>query len=188
MPWLSPFPLELVACASQDDWAKLGPHQAMVPLPPHSGAFGDARDRHFHEGIDLYAPADTPVLAVEDGTVIGVTPFSGSSTRKDYWRDMEAVLVQGASGLIAYCEFSPLASLRPAMTVKAGDPVGKIYAAGYTFRKAADKHEDHAHHAFLHLELHAAHVRGPTKWDADKPKPATLFDPTPLLLFKTNQR
>jgi hypothetical protein len=188
MPWLSPFPLELVACASADDWSKLGPHQAMLPLPPHSGAFGDARDRHFHEGIDLYAPADTPVLAVEDGTVIAVTPFSGSSTRKDYWRDMEAVLVQGASGLIAYCEFNPLPSLRPAMVLKAGDPVGKVYAAGYTFRKAADKHEDHTHHAFLHLELHAAQVRAPTKWEADKPKPATLFDPTPLLLFRTSKR
>lgn len=187
MPWLSPFPLELVACASPDDWAKLGATQAMLALPPHSGAFGDARDKHFHEGVDLYAPAETPVLAVEDGTIIAVTPFSGSSTRKDYWRDMEAILVQGASGLIAYCEFSPLASLQPAMTVRAGDPLGRLYPAGYKFRKTAGKDEDHAHHAFLHLELHAAHVRSPTQWDAGKLKPATLFDPTPLLLFNTNQ-
>ncbi len=187
MPWLSPFPLELVACASADDWSKLGPHQAMLPLPPHSGAFGDAREKHFHEGIDLYAPAQTPVLAVENCTVIAITPFSGISTRKDYWRDMEAVLVQGASGLIAYCEFNPLASLVPAMTLKAGDPVGKVYPDGYKFRKAADKHEDHAHHAFLHLELHASHVRVPSTWELGKPKPLTLFDPTPLLLFKSGQ-
>lgn len=186
MPWLSPFPLELVACASPDDWSKIGPHQAMLALPPHSGAFGDARDKHFHEGIDLYAPAGTPVLAVEDGTVISVTPFSGSSTRKDYWRDMEAVLVQGASGLIAYCEFNPLSTLLPAMTVKAGDPLGSLYPAGYKFRKPADRDEDHAHHAFLHIELHHFQVRVPTTWEAGKPKPATLFDPTPLLMF--NQR
>ncbi|HYD19222.1 MAG TPA: M23 family metallopeptidase [Patescibacteria group bacterium] len=187
MAWQSPFPLKLVACASPDDWSRLRADEAMLALPPHSGAFGDRRDRHNHEGVDLYAPAETPVLAVEDGTVVGVTPFSGHATRNDYWRDMEAVMVHGSSGLILYCEFSPSTALAPAMTIRAGTPIGRLYAAGYKFRKPADREEDHAHHAFLHLELHQPQVRLPTTWESGRPQPKTLLDPTPYLLAIAKQ-
>jgi len=154
----------------------------MLPVPPHPGAFGDVRPRHIHEGVDIYAPPETPVLAVEDGTIVGVTPLVGAETRNAFWHDMEAVLVQGKSGLAVYCEITPLKTLEPAMQVKQGALLGHIYKKGYKNQNPHRKAEDSEHSFFLHLELHHPNIRMPTKWLPDKPKPDTLFDPTPFLL------
>src|SRR5262249_3471912 len=153
MAWISPFPLKLVACKSQDDWPKLAKDETMAPLPPHPGAFGDVRARHVHEGIDLYAPPDTPVYAMEEGLVVGVTPLAGAETRGGYWHDMEAILVQSRSGLMVYCELAPLKSLKPTMHVKQGDQLGNIYPRGYNY-KNKNRSDDEDTHRFFHLELH----------------------------------
>lgn len=182
MPWHSPFPLQLVACASKDDWKRIAPGETMMPVAPHPGAFGDTRARHVHEGIDIYAPPLTPVLAVEDGMIVGVTPLSGSETRGGYWHDMEAVLVQGKSGVAVYCEITPLKSLEMAMPVKAGQQLGNIYPKGYKYKNENRTEEDRDHELFLHLELHHPHTRMPVKWLVNEAKPSTLFDPTPHLL------
>jgi hypothetical protein len=181
MAWLSPFPLKLVACTSVEAWPKIAPDETMLPLPPHIGAFGDPRKRHCHEGVDIYAPPDTPVLAVEDGLVVGVTPLAGAATRTSYWHDMEAVLVLGASGLVVYCEFAPLKGLSPAQQVRAGERIGNIYPKGY-INKNTNRPADDAHNRFfLHLELHHPDIRMATKWEAGAAQPKTLHDPTPLL-------
>lgn len=182
MPWISPFPLKLVACTSKDDWSKLAADETMMPIPPHSGAFGDVRARHNHEGIDIYAPPDTPVFAVEDGLIVGVTPLAGAETRGGYWHDMEAVLVQSKSGLAVYCEIAPSKTLAPAMRVKAGDQLGNIYPKGYYYKNKNRPDEIEEHRFFLHLELHHPDVRLPTKWLVNEPKPETLYDPTQFLM------
>lgn len=182
MNWKSPFPLGLVAGTSVDDWAGIGPEETLLPMKPHPGAFGDVRARHIHEGIDIYAPPQTPVLAVEDGTIVGVTPLTGGETRNGYWHDMEAVLVMGKTGLVAYCEFKPLDTLEPATEVKAGTELGHLYAPDYAYKNPNKPREDSTQTHFLHLELHAPHARAPVKWLVDAPLPPTLFDPTPHLL------
>ncbi len=182
MPWRSPFKLNLVACTKEKDWAKLDPAtEAMLPLPPHPGAFGDVRLRHVHEGLDLYAVPDTPIYAIEDGLIVGVTPLSGGATRGGYWHDMEAVLVQGKSGLLVYCEFALLKGLAPAQQVKAGDHLGNIYPKGYHYKNTNRSQVDEGHR-FFHLELHHPEIRLPTKWPVGQPKPSTLHDPTPFLM------
>jgi hypothetical protein len=182
MPWQSPFKLKLVACKNIKDWKKLKPaEEALLPLPPHPGAFGDVRLRHIHEGVDLYTLPDTPIYAIEDGLIVGVTPLSGGATRNAYWHDMEAVLVQGKSGLLVYGELAPLKGLAPAQKVKAGELLGHIYPKGYHYKNTNRKDEDEDHR-FFHLELHHPEIRLPTKWLVDQPKPETLHDPTPFLM------
>lgn len=154
----------------------------MLPVPPHPGAFGDVRPRHIHEGVDVYAEPGTAVHAVEDGMIVGVTPLSGADTRGGYWHDMEAVLVQGKSGLAVYCEITPLKTLEPATQVKQGALLGHIYEKGYKNQNPNRKTEDSEHSFFLHLELHHPATRKPVKWLPGQPKPDTLFDPTPFLL------
>ena len=127
-----------------------------------------------------YANSMFKCFVFQDGAVIGVTPLRGSTTREDYWRDMEAVLVEGKSGLVVYSEFAPLKTLKPAQMVKAGEQVGALYHKGYSFRPTAKDH--HGTHAFMHLELHTAGTRLPTPWVVGKPQPKTLIDPTPNLL------
>ncbi len=182
MPWISPLPLKMVACKSPDDWSRLADDETILPVPPHPGAFGDVRPRHCHEGIDIYGPPDMPVLAVEDGTVIGVTPLGGGATREAYWHDMEAVLVVGASGLIVYGEIIPLKGLLPATVIKAGTQIGNLYPKDYNYKNANRHKEVGRHTFFVHLELHDAKVRKPSKWLVDQGKPGTMRDPTPFLL------
>lgn len=182
MPWISPLPLKLVACTSPNDWDRLADDETLLPIAPHPGAYGDVRPRHCHEGIDIYGPPDTPVLAVEDGTVVAVTPFGGAATREGYWHDMEAVLVVGASGLIVYGEIAPLKGLLPATVIKAGTQIGNLYPKDYKYNNA-NRHKDEGKHTFfIHLELHDAKVRKPVKWLVGQPQPSTMRDPTPFLL------
>jgi hypothetical protein len=66
--------------------------------PPRS--FGSSRDHgaRKHAGCDLYAPAGTEVLAVEDGTVIrGPYPF---------YDVVRALEVQHPSGIVRYGEIA----------------------------------------------------------------------------------
>ena len=178
MPWHSPFPFPIRTSGHADDLLDDG--VGIVAVRPNIGAFGEPRKKHMHEGLDLYAPWSTPVLAVEDGAVVAVTPLRGGTTRDDYWRDMEAVLVEGKSGLVVYSEFAPLKTLKPAQMVKAGEQVGTLYPEGYTFRPTAK--DGHGTHAFMHLELHTTGTRLPSAWQLGKPQPKTLLDPTPHLL------
>ena len=52
------------------------------------GSFGASRDggSRRHQGIDLYAPFEAPVVALEDGVVTAVQGWSGSGT-KGLWVD-----------------------------------------------------------------------------------------------------
>jgi hypothetical protein len=49
-----------------------------IPAHPHPGAFAARRRHDVHTGVDLYCSEGEPVLAVEDGDVVNVEPFTGS--------------------------------------------------------------------------------------------------------------
>jgi len=172
MSWVSPVPYALISADSEEAAASLKPGEVIVPVSPHKGAFGMGRVRHVHEGIDFYCPPGTVVSTVEEGHIVALTPFTGSQARSDWWRDTDAVLVEGKSGVIVYAEVRPLKELMPGQHVKQGQPIGHIN------KVVRDGRPD----GLLHLELHKHGTRKCEWWKVGGEKPEPLLDPTPYLI------
>src|ERR1035441_10781748 len=84
-------------------------------------AFGSPRANgaRKHAGCDLYAPAGTEVLAVEDGTVLR-GPYL-------FYDVVYALEVQHPSGIVRYGEIARAAEgIVPGITVKAGQVIGYV--------------------------------------------------------------
>ncbi len=171
MKWQSPIKLKLIPSADSESFKGMAKGETALPLAPHPGAFGMKRKHHFHEGIDLYCDEGTPVHAVEDGRVVAVIPFTGAKAGSDWWHDTDAVLVEGASGVVVYGEIVATVALE--QKVNAGDILGHV-----TQVLKADKGRPMT---MLHLELHAAGTRDAPEWPVDGKKPETLRDPTAFL-------
>lgn len=170
--WKSPVPLRLVASGESLSFKTMKDGETALPLAPHPGAYGVTRANHVHEGIDFYVPEGTPVTAVEDGTVVAVLKFTGPAAGSPWWHDTDAVLVEGASGVVLYGEIAP--------EVKEGDQV----AAGRQLGRVVQvlREDKGRPMSMLHLEFHVAGTRDCYEWPLDQPAPPSLRDPTPHLL------
>lgn len=146
-----------------------------VPVPPAPGSFGVRRKLDTHTGVDLYAPIGTEVVAVEDGTVVAVLPFTGARAGSGWWRETDAVLVEGASGVVLYGEISP--SLSPGQALSAGSLIGSVKRV--LMGEARPEIPGHLP-SMLHLELYRKGVREPVWWKTEE-RPPDLLDPTPFL-------
>ncbi|MGD0497542.1 MAG: M23 family metallopeptidase [Bryobacteraceae bacterium] len=129
-------------------------------------SFGSPRgDTRKHAGCDLYAPAETEVLAVEDGTVIR-GPYL-------FYDVVYALEVQHLSGIVRYGEIS-----RAAEGIKVGSPVkaGQVIAYVGKMKSVAQ--------SMLHFEmfhgLTAGESGGPLTDRTRTPfmRRADLMDPT----------
>jgi murein DD-endopeptidase MepM/ murein hydrolase activator NlpD len=133
-------------------------------------SFGSPRDKgaRKHAGCDLYAPAGTEVLAVEDGKVIrGPYPF---------YDVVLALEVQHPSGIVRYGEIS-----RAAEGIHAGAEVKAAQVIGYVGKMQT------VAQSMLHFEmfhgLTDGEVAGPLT-DRNHPpflRRADLMDPTAFL-------
>lgn len=144
-----------------------------LPLEPKQwtagGSFGAARpssknpDRT-HQGIDLYAPQHTPVLACEDGVVVGDQGWDGPGTR--------AVMVESPTGIvILYGAVAPGSYPKIGQKLKRGDQVATVgvYPHGSTM---------------LHIEFWAKGTKfkpSRPKWAWKGSKPPELYDGTEYL-------
>ena len=178
MTWRSPLARELVPTMNRDLF--VGEHQTHLPIPPHPGAFGVKRKHHTHEGVDLYCPQGTPVCAVEPGEVVAIIPFTGPRAMppSPWWHDTDAVLVEGASGVVVYGEIRPCVGLRVGEQLVRGDMLGHVVQVltkdkGYPL-------------AMLHLELHVPGTRYAFDWIDERPP--SLLDPTPFLFEAATER
>lgn len=111
-------------------------------------------------------------MAVEEGEVVAVIPFTGPQIKLDHWLDTDAVLVEGKSGVIIYGELDP--SVQLGQKVRAGDSLGSV--------KRVLRHDKGRPTSMLHLELH---THGTRKWyEGFKEEGVleTLMDPTSHLL------
>jgi hypothetical protein len=169
--WKNPLPLRLVLSADSESFRDMPPDATALPLAPHPGAYGVQRQNHVHEGVDLYCPAGTPVQAVEAGAVVAIIPFTGAQAGSDWWEDTDAVLVEGASGVVVYGEIAPLCHV--GQQLAAGDTVGHVVTVL--------KKDKGRPMTMLHLELHAEGARDAPEWASMDAKPETLRDPTPYL-------
>jgi len=170
--WLCPIPLQLVRTAESESFREHGAGVTGLPVAPHPGGFGVVRANHVHEGVDLYCATGTPVFAVEAGTVVAVLPFTGPKANLPHWLDTDVVLVEGASGVVAYGEIEP--HVRVGEVVAAGAPLGEVIRVL--------RNDKGRPMSMLHLELYEAGTRDVVaKWELGAPQPVQLRDPTCFL-------
>lgn len=151
------------------------PGAVEIPLEQHVGAFGVVRRHHVHEGVDLYAPEGTTVVAMEDGVVVYIGAFTGPKAGSPHWNDTDMVMVEGPSGVIGYGEICPIEGLQVGDQVIAREEIGKIVTV-----LKVDKGRPMA---MLHLEHYQHGVRKHIdEWPLQTEQPPQLLDPTPLLL------
>lgn len=172
MAWFNPLDLRLIPTQDSESFRDMPPGATGLPLAPHPGAFAVRRRHHVHEGVDLYAPADTPVRAVEAGEVLAVRLFTGPALGHAWWLPTHAVWVSGASGVVVYGEISPQVTV--GQRLAAGDLVGAVVPV-----LTRDKGRPMS---MLHLELRAPGSVEDIEWLDFDTQPAALRDPTPWLL------
>jgi len=156
------------------DWGfPLMGYTGPIPENPHLGAFGARRKHHCHEGVDLYAPVGAEVLAVEEGLVRAILPFTGPGAGSPWWHDTQCVLVEGSSGVVNYGELAPASGLVVGSELSRGALIGRVVQV-----LVKDKGLPMS---MLHLELYLAGVTEPLEWLPDDLQPPTLCDPTLFL-------
>jgi len=142
-------------------------------LTSPQGAFGARRGSFIHTGVDLYVRGQARVLAVEDGRVVAIERFTGPEMHPR-WLETQAVLVEGASGVVVYGEVTPACEV--GQRVERGACIARVSPV---LAKGAERWDIPGHSRFmLHLELHRAGTRATCDWCADQARPRTLLDPT----------
>lgn len=135
----------------------------------HPAGFGYSKSHNIHTGIDLYVPEGSTVHSVEDGTIIDIFKFTGPKTIYPQLLPTEAVVVNGATGLVLYGEVEVLEGLQIGQLIGAGAKIANIICA------VPDQ-------PMLHLELHKHGSKIPCLWKQGHPQPKSLLDPTSYLL------
>lgn len=172
--WFNPLPLILVATDDTNSWKDMEYGTTGLPVAQHPGAFGVRRKNHVHEGVDLYAPVGTTVLAVEAGVVVAVKPFTGPKASLPWWLDTECVMVEGRSGVVVYGEIEAAGYMAVGRSISKGEHIGYI--------KRVLREDKGRPTAMLHLELHTPGTDECPSWDLADNRPESLLDPTPFLL------
>jgi murein DD-endopeptidase MepM/ murein hydrolase activator NlpD len=161
-----------------------------LPRKTSTGSFWKWRGDRHHCGVDIFAPAGSPVLAVEAGRVILRGAFT-SPSKKPYWNQTFFVLVQHDSGIVAkYAELGKVL-VRTGQRIAAGRQIGLV---GRVLNpKRVDENSPRyirqmvrkARVSMLHFELYSAPPRDAKQysggnWFAAR-KPPRLLDPTDYL-------
>jgi len=161
-----------------------------IPLRGSPGSFWEDRGDRRHCGVDLYAPAGSPVYAVEHGTVIE-TDVMTSPDILSYWNTTHSVLIRHGALVAKYGELHDV-TVAPGDIVRGGDLVGHvgtvlnpdaITAGAPQYIRRLGSHDDLS---MLHFELyrakppkHEAYLGG--NWFGDS-RPGILVDPTGYLM------
>jgi hypothetical protein len=154
------------------------------------GSFWEDRGDRSHAGIDLYAPAGSPVVAIEDGLVTWVTVFT-SPDRVPYWNRTLEVTIAHASRI--FCRYAELGDVTVdrGTRVRGGDVIGHVGEVlnlsliGEGAPPYVRALKDRGHGSMLHLEAYSV-LPGLTpeylggNWFSRK-RPAHVLDPALLL-------
>lgn len=100
------------------------PFPGKVPKKGEPGSFWEDRGDRHHCGIDLYAPENTGVVSIEDGTVTE-TGLMTSPEILPYWNPTCYVIIENISGF--FCKYGELGKY----AVQEGDPIAAGQLIGY---------------------------------------------------------
>ncbi len=161
-----------------------------LPGSRSAGSFWKWRGDRHHCGVDLFAPAGSPVLAIESGKVIRRGSFT-SPLKRAYWNRTFFVLVRHESGVVAkYAELGKVL-VRTGQRVTAGQLIGMVgrvlnpkrvdsSAPPYIRRMINTRRV-----SMLHFELYSAPAKESKKYSGGnwfaRGKPPRLLDPTGYL-------
>ena len=146
-----------------------------IPKWGHVGDFAFRRSYYYHPGIDLYCGDIQIVQAIEDGVVVNVENFTGPNADppSPWWNETFSIMVEGASGVIGYCELNPHKHLQIGQRVGEGESIALIVPV---LKK--DKGNGTT---MLHLENYAPGTKHHETWVLDTDKSECLLNPRPLL-------
>lgn len=160
------------------------------PAEGGAGSFWEDRGDRRHAGMDLYAPAGTEVVSIEDGKVLSTGIFT-SQDLVPYWNRTCQVTIAHVSGI--FCRYAELRDL----TVEAGvkvDGGGIIGHVGEVLNLSLigagspvyiQELKERGRPSMLHLEVFTS-APGPDpnylggNWFSSR-KPAHLADPARVL-------
>lgn len=158
-----------------------------IPIGDHDGAFGHRRRFDMHTGVDLYCKVGQPVVAVEDGEVVGIEIFTGPRAQSPWWHETNAVLIAGESGVLLYGELQEVPGIRIGARVTAGTVIGHILQVRRKDWRSRLRRLWHGRlidrkpATMLHFERYTPGTIAAVWWNHDEPKPENLLDPTDLL-------
>ena len=161
-----------------------------VPSPREAGSFAEDRRDRRHCGVDLYAPAGSVVVSIDDGLVVEVGPFT-SPKIIPYWNETFCVIVENESDL--FVKFAELATVKvePGDRLRAGDAVGLVGSVLNPEKIDGDAPayirdlKERGRPSMLHLELYNSRPEPSERylggnWFGEG-EPKGLLDPTGLL-------
>ncbi len=146
-----------------------------IPPEGHVGDFAFRRSFYHHPGIDIYCSLGQEVQAIEDGKIILIEHFTGAQANPSspWWNDTQSILIEGASGVLGYCELLPLPHLRAGLDIKAGEVIATIIPVL--------KRDKGNGTTMLHFERYSPGTTNHVTWVLDSPKPIELVNPRSLL-------
>ncbi len=160
-----------------------------IPQAGERGAFWENRGDRRHAGVDLYAPAGCPVLAIEAGEVLQVEEFT-SPHKISYWNITYSVLIRTRSGALQRYAEMEQALVQPGESVSAGQIIGRVGLVlnldliNETSPAYIQRLKQAGAPSMLHFEMHTdlpdtADYLGGNYFTQSQP--SQLLDPTPYL-------
>jgi murein DD-endopeptidase MepM/ murein hydrolase activator NlpD len=140
----------------------------------HPAAFGARRKYNIHTGVDLFCEHMQPLASVEDGIVVAIKNFSKNKNKSPWLNKTKAILIEGESGVVAYCNVSERPGLQVGDLVDAGEIIGNVIRINKKKRRKDI--------CMLHLELYEKGTTKRVTWSCNYPKPKHLKDPSPHLI------
>lgn len=154
------------------------PLHRVIPNIPKDGsvaAFAHKRSYYFHPGVDLYCAENTYVVACEPGHIVNIEEFTGPTATppSPWWNETFSILIEGARGVLGYCEMHPDSTLKIGQKVSEGDYLGVIIPVL--------KRDKGNGTTMLHFEKYAPGTKSHVTWHFNENKPTELEDPTEFL-------
>lgn len=171
-------------------WPISGDLRRSVPERGEPGSFWEDRSDRRHCGVDLYAPAGSQVVCLDDSVVVEAGRFTGPDI-VPYWKETFYAILEEEGGLfVKYAELEAV-EVRVGERVRSGERLGRVgsvldpekiddLAPAYIRRLQQERRV-----SMLHLELYRCRpepsdlYRGGNWFGAGEPK--GLIDPTRLL-------
>ncbi len=172
-------------------WPLSESYSKLLPKNNKAGSFWEDRGDRFHCGVDIYAPEDSEVIAVESGIVMNTGIFT-TQEMIPYWNKTYYILIETKSGFI--CKYAELGKIivKKGDEVKAGQIIGyvgmvlnkdKIDSSSPLYiQKLKNKNPSMLHFELYYakaIETHKLYLGG--NWFG-KTKPDVLLNPYEYLL------
>ena len=106
-------------------WPVPDSYSKSIPNKFSPGAFWEDRGDRFHCGIDIYAPAGSKVISVDNGIVLETGIFT-TPKKVNYWNVTKYVIIKNQDGF--YCKYAELEDIvvKEEESVRAGQFIGII--------------------------------------------------------------